>query len=218
MNRQISIPACVTILALSGLFFYSGCAPTSLGYLNVEDARLVDRMRLDGHFHESMLEGAVGVAILDATTVGIAVGMTSGNGVVLRRLGEKWSPPVPVNLVVGSIGLQLGGKTAKMIMIFRSQERFDSFVFDGTDFVAEASGAAGKKAGSKGDPLLKEDVELVVDSGGFYGGLVIGGIGVSINTSLLKQEYGEGADPHAILSGNALTPPGALALWSALDG
>jgi len=214
----MSTLATCAAMAAGILLALTGCAPTSLGYLNVEDARIVDHMRLDGHYHESMLDDAVGVAILDATTVGIAVGVTSGHGVVMRRLGEGWSPPVPVSVVSGSIGLQLGGKHAKMLMIFRSNERFEQFVFDGADFVAEATGTAGVETGGAGNPLHKEDVELIADVDGFYGGAVIGGIGVSINTSLMHEEYGEDANPHDILSGNATTPPGALAIWTALDG
>ena len=218
MRIRCSTLAAGTALFAATLLSVSGCAPTSLGYLNVEDARIVDHMRLDGHYHESMLNDAVGVAILDATTVGVAIGVTSGHGVVMRRLGEKWSPPVPVSIVSGSIGLQLGGKHAKMLMIFRSNERFDSFVFDNTDFVAEATGTAGIETGGAGNPLHKEDVELIADVDGFYGGAVIGGIGVSINTSLMHEEYGHDANAHDILSGNATTPPGALAIWTALDG
>lgn len=218
MSTRPGIPAALAVFVVSLPLFLVGCAPSSLGYLNVEDARIVDRMRLDGRFHESMLDGAVGVAILDATTVGIGIGVTSGHGVVIKRRGDDWSPPVPVSLMSGSIGLQLGGKNAKILMIFRSIERFESFVFDATDFVAEATGTAGVESGGAGNPLDKEDVEVIADIDGFYGGAVIGGIGVSINTKLMHKEYGDQIDAHAILSGNATTPPGALAIWNALDG
>ena len=195
-----------------------GCAPTSLGYLNLEGARLVDRMRLDGHFHESMLDDAVGIAVLDASMGSMVVSVTYGNGVVLRRLGKEWSPPVPVDLVVGTLGLQIGGKTAKMIMVFRTEDRFNSFVFDNQDFVAEASGTAGSHVSSTGHPLQKKDVELIMDAGGFYGGAAIGYISVSINNSLMDREYGDSASPHTILDGHATPPPGALSLGNALDG
>lgn len=194
---------------------FQGCAPSSLGYLNIENAHIVNGMRVDGKVTDSTFNGAVGVAVLDATTVGIAIGMTGGHGVVLQKNGDAWSPPLPVDLISGSIGLQLGGKNAKILMVFRSREAFDEFIFQGSEFVAEASGAAGKSAGSAGDPLSHPDIEMISDVGGLYGGAVIGGLGVSVNNDLVHKAYGEGTTPEQILQGKVSTPAGAEALWAA---
>lgn len=203
------------LLALT-LLAVGGCAPSSLGYLNLEDARIVNRMRFDQRFSDSDLAGAVGVAVLDVTTVGIGVGVTVGNGVVLQRSGAGWSAPLPVKMVSGSIGAQLGGKNAKVLMVFRTQERFDAFVFGGAEFVAQAEGTAGAAAGGVGSPLSKNDVEVISEVDGLYGGAVIGGFGVVVNRDLMREAYGVEADARAVLGGDVPTPAGADSLWSAL--
>lgn len=212
IRRLLSIPAGLLLLTLQA------CAPSSLGYLNIDSASIVNGMRVDGKVTSDEIRDAAGVAILDTTTVGIAVGVTGGHGVVLRRNGNKWSSPVPVDLISGSIGLQLGGKNSKVLMIFRSAESFDAFVFKGSDFVAEASGTAGGSNGGAGDPLDQKDVDVIVKSGGLYGGAVIGGIGVSVNKDLLHKAYGEGSQAETVLSGRSQIPAGAEAVWSSLDG
>ncbi|MCH2161262.1 MAG: hypothetical protein MK085_05245 [Phycisphaerales bacterium] len=216
MSRKLRSRVAIAVSAVFILTLGQGCAPSSLGYLNIENAHIVNNMRVDGRVTDSTFSDAVGVGILDATTVGIAIGVTGGHGVVVQRNGDAWSAPLPVDLISGSIGLQLGGKNAKILMVFRSQESFDGFVYKGSDFVAEASGAAGSAAGSAGDPLSHPDVEIIADVGGFYGGAVIGGIGVSVNNDLLHKAYGEGTTPEQVLQGKVKTPAGADALWTAL--
>ena len=216
MSRTSPTRMAVAVSAIIFLALANGCAPSSLGYLNIENAHIVNGMRVDGKVTDSTFSGAVGVAVLDATTVGIAIGVTGGHGVVVQRNGDAWSSPLPVDLISGSIGLQLGGKNAKILMIFRSRESFDDFVFKGSKFVAEASGAAGSAAAGAGDPLSHPDIEMISDIDGLYGGAVIGGLGISVNHDLLHKAYGEGTMPEQVLQGNVTTPAGAEALWTAL--
>lgn len=204
------------LLAALAIFTLGGCAPSSLAYLSLEDARIVNRMRFDGRFVDADLAGAVGVAVLDVTTVGIGVGVTAGNGVVLQRSSSGWSTPLPVTMVTGSIGAQLGGKNAKVLMIFRTQERFDSFVFGGAEFVAQVAGTAGVRGGNVGGPLKKSDVQVVSEVDGLYGGAVIGGFGVVVNKDLMRKAYGPDANAQMVLSSGVQTPAGVDALWSAL--
>ena len=208
------LSVCVGVLAMG----ISGCAPSSLAYLSLEDARIVNKMNIDGKFEASMIEGAAGVAILDLTTVGVGFGMTAGHGVVLASSGDGWSSPVPVDVISGSVGLQLGGQNAKVMMIFRTQEAFDAFVFNESAFVAEASGTAGSKSDGAGSPLKSSDVKVISQIGGLYGGAVIGGISVTINKDLMKKSYGDGIDAHSVLSGSSVTPAGTDSLWKALKG
>ena len=214
-NRIFGIVCVCVGLAAFGV---SGCAPSSLAYLTLDDARIVNKMHIDGKYEASMADGAAGIAILDLTTVGVGFGMTAGHGVVVAKSGDGWSSPVPVDVISGSVGLQLGGQNAKVMMIFRTQEAFDAFVFNESSFVAEASGTAGSKSDSAGSPLKSSDVTVISQIGGLYGGAVIGGISVTINKDLMKKSYGDGVDANSILGGSALTPAGADSLWKALKG
>jgi lipid-binding SYLF domain-containing protein len=204
------------LLAALAMMTLGGCSPSSLAYLSLEDARIVNRMRFDQKFADEDLAGAIGVAVLDVTTVGIGVGVTAGSGVVLQRSSSGWSTPLPVTMVTGSIGAQLGGKNAKVLIIFRTQERFDSFVYGGAKFVAQVEGTAGPADGNVGGPLTKSDVEVISKVDGLYGGAVIGGFGVVVNKDLMRKAYGPDANPETVLSGGVATPAGADALWSAL--
>ena len=58
---------------------------------------------------------------------------------------------------------------------------------------------------------------MVSSTGGLYGGAVIGGFGVTVDSSMMRDGYGPEATPRGVLDGRgAPTPPGAITLWKSL--
>jgi lipid-binding SYLF domain-containing protein len=191
------------------LFAGTGCGPDSIAYQSFQDARVVSDLRLDGKIDGSTFADAKGVVILEIGGGGLGIGMMGGHGVAMRRLNDAWSAPLPLDYISGSIGLQIGGKTADLVLVFRSTEAFDDFVFDGTRFIAKASGTVG-------DPMKADDTTVISIIKGLYGGAVIGGLGVSIDQKLMLKSYGDGTTPHAVLDGSVGAVAGAESLWSEL--
>ena len=209
--------AAAAIIALSSL---SGCAaPKTLAYQSVQDARVLDGFRIDGRIDTATFDGAVGVVVLEFGRGGVGIGLTVGHGVAVRRIGDRWSPPVPLDFVSGSVGLQIGGEGGKIVMVFRDTAAFEGFVFDGARFLAEASGTAWTTKGAAGDPLAPQAVDVISSVGGLYGGAAIGGFGVSVDRSMMRDAYGEEATPRQVLDDRGVEiPAGAATLWTSLDG
>lgn len=213
-----------TVRTLAALAIVSslaaGCAePRNLAYQSVQDARIIDEFRLARRLDDADFRGAAGVVVLEVGRGGFVVGLTAGHGVAVRRLGDGWSPPLPLDVVAGSIGFQIGGEGGRMVMIFDDAVAFEDFVFQGTEFVAEASGTAWNATGGAGDPLEPGRVRVVSEVGGLYGGAIIGGFGVDVDKAKMRKAYGEDASPRAVLDGRGVaTPAGAATLWKSLGG
>lgn len=210
-------PACSSLLLLISVVL-GGCAkPQSLAHQSVQDARVIDRFRLDGEVKTSSFDGSAGVVVLEIGRGGLGIGLTIGHGVAIRRIGDRWSPPLPLDLVSGSIGFQIGGQGGSMIMVFRDVSSFEDFVFEGTQFLAEASGTAWTATGAAGDPLDRPRVEVISSVGGLYGGAVIGGFGVSVDGAMMRAAYGGDITPRRVLDDRDLDiPAGASTLWKSL--
>ena len=204
-------------LLFLSLFAGSGCGPDSMAYQSFQDARMVNDFRLAGKIDGATFADADGVVILEIGGGGLGIGMMTGHGVAMRRLGETWSAPLPLDYISGSIGLQIGGQTADLILVFRSTEAFDEFVFNGTRFVAKASGTAMSASGTAGDPMKNGDTTVISRVKGLYGAAVIGGLGVMIDEKLMLKSYGEGTNPHDVLDGGVAAVAGAESLWDAIS-
>lgn len=216
----MSIDRVRPLFALAALLVAGACsAPSNLAYQSFQDARILDDFRLDGRIDGSTFTGAAGVVVLEVGRGGLIVGLTAGHGVAVRRIGDRWSSPLPLDVVAGSVGLQIGGEGGRLVMIFEDATAFEDFVFEGSQFLAEASGTAWNASGAAGSPLDPANVTVISEVGGLYGGAVIGGFGVDVDMTRTHQAYGEGASPRAILDGRTSTiPAGAATLWKALNG
>jgi lipid-binding SYLF domain-containing protein len=212
-NRRSMLP-----LFAGMIFGLSSCGPDNIAYQSLQDARVIDGFRLDGRVDDATFADAVGVVVMEIGGGGLGIGMYGGHGVAIRRLADGWSAPLPLDYISGSIGLQIGGTSTEIILVFRSDSAFNDFVFEGTRFLATASGTAISASGGVGDPLDGEETLVIDRSSGLYGGAVIGGLGVSIDEKLMRSSYGAEVLPLDVLSGQVDPPAGATSLWRSLDG
>ncbi len=219
MPKQINrIQRFIALLIAGASLGAAGCGPDTMAYQSLQDARVVDGFRLDGRIDDGTFTDAVGVVVLEIGGGGLGIGFYGGHGVAVRRLDDGWSPPLPIDYIAGSIGLQIGGTSTEIILVFRSEEAFNDFVFKGTRFLATASGTAIRASGGVGDPLEGEETVVISRTSGLYGGAVIGGLGVSIDEKLMRSSYGELVLPLDVLGGHVDPPAGAISLWRSLDG
>lgn len=219
---RIPLCFCRSIVFSVGAVFAAapGCStPASLAHQSIQEARVLDEFRLEGRIAESTFDGAAGVVVLEVGRGGLGIGLTVGHGVAIRAMDGRWSPPLPLDIVSGSVGLQIGGESGRMVMVFRDSASFEEFIFNGTQFLAEASGTAWTASGAAGDPLARERVEVISSVGGLYGGAVIGGFGVSVDESMMRKAYGKDVTPRQVLDDRDVEiPAGAATLWKSLAG
>ena len=215
LSRPLFLFSVAMILVVS-----SGCStPSTLAHQSVQEARVLDDFRLEGRIDGSTFRDAAGLVVLEVGRGGLGIGLTVGHGVAVRRLEDRWSPPLPLDIVSGSVGFQIGGEGGRLIMVFEDTESFENFVFDGTQFLAEASGTAWNATGAAGNPLDRAKVEVISSIGGLYGGAVIGGFGVTIDKSMMRKGYGQDVTPRQVLDDrDVLIPAGAATLWKSIDG
>ncbi|MEC9232756.1 MAG: lipid-binding SYLF domain-containing protein, partial [Planctomycetota bacterium] len=142
-----------------------------------------------------------------------------GGGVFHTRLEDGFSPPLAVDLIQGSIGLQIGAQSEDSVFVFLTDEAVDRFLTKGRYAVAQAAGSFGTGSGTT-DPvdLARDEVRVFTDAAGVYGGLVVGGSGFTIDEALNRRTYGQDVTTDMIVNGKVEAPPGTRVLWKLLEG
>jgi len=122
------------------------------------DARSGDLKRIRNSqevFHELMqtpdhaiphelLESAKCIAIIPGEKkAAYIVGGHYGRGVALCRTTNGWSGPVFLKIIGGSFGLQIGGSSTDVVMVFRNREGLQKLLSDKFKIGADATAAAG---------------------------------------------------------------------------
>jgi len=151
----------------------------------------------------NMLGGARGVFIAPNVVGGAAVvGYESGTGFLLCRHGKDWSDPVFYTLSGASAGWQLGGKSARVLILLMTDTAVDGFVKGEMKIGGTGGFAIGtwglSSAGTGGISGGLEAIILSTNQGAFLGG---GWTGVQPKPAedLNYETYGPHADLRAIL-------------------
>jgi lipid-binding SYLF domain-containing protein len=160
----------------------------------------------------SLLQRAEAVAVFtNVKKGGFIVGGTSGDGVISRRTGASWSPPVYYDMGGADIGLQIGGKQTDYIVVFMTPTALNDLLDD--EF--ELSAAAGVAAGPMGETAAvttgkESNVYIYSNSGGAFAGATVGGGTIkannSINEALYKMKAGDALRNAAQIKAEGLPP------------
>lgn len=157
---------------------------------------------------------AKAIAIIRETKGAAVVGASGGEGVLLRRLGpDRWSPPLAIEMSSGSFGLQIGGESRDIVLLFFDGAAVDRMLTSGSFAIGRAEGSFGDSFGRAGGAFPEPDVEAYVRLGGLYGGLSVGGIGFGPSEKLNTATYGSLWSARRVLNGEVDTPAGAPTLW-----
>ena len=210
MTRTVAIGALLGVLG--------GCASDMTGVIS-SDVTAFRRIEASkGAIPDHVLAGARAVAIFSSTQAGLVIGGKGGDGLFVKRLEDGWSPPLAVDLVEGTIGLQIGAQSEDIVYIFNTDEAVRRFLEEGRYAVAEMSGSFGETAGrSDGAELPTDPVAIYNRTSGVYGGMVVGGKGFAIDMELNRRTYGPDVTVDQIVNGRVDPPPGTLVLWKLLD-
>ncbi len=148
-----------TILSLAIIAIIAGCGPG--GNLTVVEKRQVvmdmeeetlERLYREAPGTKEKIKKAAGYGTFSNANVNLIFASAGGGyGVVVDNVTKKRTY---MRMALGGIGLGLGVKDYRVVMIFKDRTTLDKFVESGWDFGAHADAAA--KAGETGGELSGE--------------------------------------------------------------
>ncbi len=116
---------------------------------------------------------------------GLIVGGRHGKGIVMVREADgSWSNPAFLNISGGSIGLQIGGQSSDIVLVFRDRktiERIGNGDFTLGADAAIAAGPAGREVGASTNYKFQAEVYSYARSRGLFAGLSLEGSSIKIN-------------------------------------
>jgi lipid-binding SYLF domain-containing protein len=217
MTIRIKIPSMLLAGALLALSF----ANNSIAGSAREDGRLQKATEVlqevqampDQRVPDTLLAHAYGIAVIpDVTQIALILGGRHGNGVLTMRdtLTSPWSNPVFISLTGGSAGLQVGGQSSDIILVFTTKSGIDGIALGKLTLGAGASVAAGPvgRQGTAATDVSLAEIYSYARTRGLFAGIALDGSAISIDKSANSAFYGKlGVTASEILSGNAPTPP-----------
>ena len=176
----------------------------------VEKARLTfgDFLR-DDHYSSMRdhIQHARGVLIYPQVLKGgVILGGSGGTGVLLVREHKEGDFSYPAFYTMGSVslGLQIGGESAEVILLVMTKQGIDSLLTSKFKLGGDVSIALGPVgAGAKGD--ITADIIYFAKSKGLYAGMNLDGSYLSVRDSLNKAYYGKEATPVDIIVRRSVT-------------
>ncbi|MSR41449.1 MAG: hypothetical protein EXS10_06060 [Phycisphaerales bacterium] len=195
-----------------------GCSTTMGGRMG-ESVTTLESFRASKSIPPEVLEGAKAVAVLRRSDGSFIIGGGAAQGVFLVRNRTGWSSPVSIESWSVSLGLQAGGTSTEIVMVFNSADEITSFLQSGTYMMGGAAAAFGKSnasASSSGGPVPTVAVFAKVD--GVYVGASLDGTSFRVDEKQNAQIYGSTTTTQDIIDGKVPPPAGATVLWQALEG
>jgi lipid-binding SYLF domain-containing protein len=170
---------------------------------------------------QEILEGAQCIAIVPGEkNFAFGFGGNYGKGLATCRRGKaNWSAPVFIQIGGGSWGLQLGGQSTDVIMIFRDRNGLEHLLGNKVKIGAGASavaGPVGRHAAAATDASMHAEILTYSRSRGIFAGISLNGDVVQPDNSGNRALYGNRAW-RSILAGGAAAPAAARPLLATLS-
>ena len=160
---------------------------------------------------DQLLARAEGIVILpENVKVGFGLGARWGTGVILVRTANRdWSNPAFVKTGAGSIGWQLGGQVADIVLVLTTQRSIEGITDGKLTLGADASVAAGpvgRTAMASTSLTFDSEIYAYSRTKGLFAGVSLEGSGLFINTKANRRFYA-GEDSASKILANTATPP-----------
>jgi lipid-binding SYLF domain-containing protein len=171
---------------------------------------------------KSLLAAATCIAVVPGVVqAGLGVGGRFGFGVASCRTASGWSLPTFVGLKGGSVGFQIGGQSADVVLVFvnKNAGRLASSSFDLGAGASVAAGPVGRNLSAETDYKLKAEIYSYSKTKGLFAGVSLSGTKWEIDYDANKSVYGtapslpSGGDSKSVqtlLSTDGSGAPGAL--------
>ena len=182
----------ISFLVVS-LFFALTCFANPQAYadkwedLVIESSKVLDEMNSmpDTAIPKDLLKKCKAIAIFPSTVGGgFIIGGKYGQGVILYKVGNKWSAPAVFNIGGGSLGWQIGGQATDLILLIMTDRGVDGLLQSKFTLGGDASVAAGpvgRDTQASTDLQLKGGIFSYSRSRGAFVGVKLEGTVVSQN-------------------------------------
>ena len=164
-------------------------------------------------FKKNLKDAKALLIVPNLLKAGFILGGSGGSGVLVARDATTgdWSQPAFYTLGSVTFGLQIGGESAEVIMMIRTQKALDALFTTEFKLGGDASVAAGPVGtGAKSDVVA--DVVSFAKSKGLFAGLNLEGSMVKVSADSNKAYYGTAASPVDIIVKKAVSNPGSANL------
>ena len=139
----------------------------------------------------ALLRKAVAIAVFtNVKKGGFIIGGTGGDGVIARRTGKTWGPPVYYDIGGADIGLQIGAKKGDFVLLFMTHTALDDLLDDELELTASlgvAAGPVGETAGAT--TATDSNVYVYSNASGAFAGASVGGGSIKANNSINEELY-----------------------------
>lgn len=158
---------------------------------------------------KAVLKNAEAIAVFtNVKKGGFIVGGTGGDGVIVRKNGKTWGPPVYYDISGADVGLQIGVKKSDVILVFMNEAALNDLLDDSM----ELNAGIGATAGPQGETAavstgVKNNVYVYSHSSGGFAGATIGGGTIKANNSINEDLY-------KMKGGAVLTNPSSIKMSS----
>jgi lipid-binding SYLF domain-containing protein len=194
------------------------------GGKRLADATLVLQAGLSGvdsGFRQDLLDRADCVGVFpNVVKVAVLFGGQYGKGVVsCRSVSQTWSSPANFRIEGGNIGLQIGGSSTDVVLLFIGPQSIDKLLRTkftlGVD-AAAAAGPAGRSASGKTDALFGAEIVAYSRSRGLFAGISLDGATLRPANKENRGLYGYDPQTRALFGGEVPHPPQAEAFLAFL--
>jgi SH3 domain-containing YSC84-like protein 1 len=164
------------------------------------------------------LKDAKGLLIVpNLLKAGFILGGSGGSGVLVARDAKtgEWSQPAFYTVGSVSFGLQIGGESAEVIMMIRTQKAMDALFTTEFKLGGDASVAAGPVGGGT-TAAVKADLVSFAKAKGLFAGLNLEGSVIKVSDDSNKAYYGKPVSPLDIIVKGAASNEGSAKLLEEL--
>jgi lipid-binding SYLF domain-containing protein len=181
-----------------------------------ESAKILDELvnAPDGGIPGDLLKKAQCVAAIPAVKkAALGFGGNYGRGAVSCRKDEgkgPWGPPSMLMVGGGSFGLQLGGQSTDVVMLFMTADSMKVLLRDkvtlGGD-AAAAIGPKGRQASAETNPSMRAEILTYARARGVFAGISLKGAVLSPDKDANKSLYKKDVDAKDLLMQGELPVP-----------
>jgi lipid-binding SYLF domain-containing protein len=137
-----------------------------------------------------------------------------------RSGGQGWTAPGAIRVEGGSVGFQIGGSEADVILLVMNERGMKKLLSSKFTLGAEgevAAGPVGRDATAQTDALMRAEILSWSRSRGVFAGISLQGATLREDLDDNKELYGRAYENQEILEGKASTPAAASKLISLLS-
>ena len=189
-------------------------ATTALAALSKDDVKLLNKSAAvltdlrnaeDNGIPDQIWSKAECIVVIPSLKkAGFIVGGEFGNGVMSCKQGNKWGPPVFMELTKGSAGFQVGVQSTELVLVVMNQSGVEKLLKNQVTLGADASVAAGpvgRSASAATDAQMTAEMLSYSRTKGLFAGIDLSGGTLKPDDSVNARAYGPSVSARDIAMG-----------------